>query len=74
MKKDFAENLIKKIEEKSIIPNKIILEITEYILIDNSNKVYSSLKKLHDFGIKISLDDFGTGYSSLSYLAHCTTT
>ncbi len=68
MKKDFAENLIKKIEEKSIIPNKIILEITEYILIDNSNKVYSSLKKLHDFGIKISLDDFGTGYSSLSYL------
>lgn len=68
LKKDFAENLIKKIEEKSIIPNKIILEITEYILIDNSNKVYSSLKKLHDFGIKISLDDFGTGYSSLSYL------
>ena len=68
MKKDFAENLIKKIEEKSIIPNKVILEITEYILIDNSNKVYSSLKKLHDFGIKISLDDFGTGYSSLSYL------
>lgn len=74
LKKDFAENLIKKIEEKSIIPNKIILEITEYILIDNSNKVYSSLKKLHDFGIKISLDDFGTGYSSLSYRAHCTTT
>lgn len=68
LKKDFAENLIKKIEEKSIIPNKIILEITEYILIDNSNKVYSSLKKLHDFGIKISLDDFETGYSSLSYL------
>lgn len=68
LKKDFAENLIKKIEEKSIIPNKVILEITEYILIDNSNKVYSSLKKLHDFGIKISLDDFGTGYSSLSYL------
>ena len=68
LEKDFAENLIKKIEEKSIIPNKIILEITEYILIDNSNKVYSSLKKLHDFGIKISLDDFGTGYSSLSYL------
>lgn len=68
LKKDFAENLIKKIEEKSIIPKKIILEITEYILIDNSSKVYSSLKKLHDFGIKISLDDFGTGYSSLSYL------
>ena len=68
LKKDFAENLIKKIEDKSIIPNKIILEITEYILIDKSNKVYSSLKKLHDFGIKISLDDFGTGYSSLSYL------
>lgn len=68
LQNNFEDILIKKIKDKSINPNKIILEITEYILIDQTDKVYLSLKKLHDFGINISLDDFGTGYSSLSYL------
>ena len=43
-------------------------ELTEYILIDQNNSVYSTLRKLNEFGVSISLDDFGTGYSSLSYL------
>lgn len=64
----FAENLIEKINSKKIDPNMIILELTEYILIDQNNSVYSTLRKLNEFGVSISLDDFGTGYSSLSYL------
>lgn len=64
----FAENLIEKINSKKIEPNRIILELTEYILIDQNNSVYSTLRKLNEFGVSISLDDFGTGYSSLSYL------
>ncbi|MCT7531623.1 putative bifunctional diguanylate cyclase/phosphodiesterase [Aliarcobacter cryaerophilus] len=64
----FAENLIEQINSKKIEPNRIILELTEYILIDQNNSVYSTLRKLNEFGVSISLDDFGTGYSSLSYL------
>ncbi|MCT7484468.1 putative bifunctional diguanylate cyclase/phosphodiesterase [Aliarcobacter cryaerophilus] len=64
----FAENLIEKINSKKIESNRIILELTEYILIDQNNSVYSTLRKLNEFGVSISLDDFGTGYSSLSYL------
>ena len=64
----FSENLIEKINSKKIEPNRIILELTEYILIDQNNSVYSTLRKLNEFGVSISLDDFGTGYSSLSYL------
>ncbi|PRM87249.1 hypothetical protein CJ671_10300, partial [Aliarcobacter cryaerophilus] len=59
----FAENLIEKINSKKIEPNRIILELTEYILIDQNNSVYSTLRKLNEFGVSISLDDFGTGYS-----------
>lgn len=57
-----------KINQSSIEPRKIKLEITEDLFISNIKKsiqITSSLKKL---GFIISLDDFGTGYSSLSYL------
>lgn len=68
LQNNFAKNLIDKINSKKIEPNRIILELTEYILIDQNNSVYATLRKLNKFGISISLDDFGTGYSSLSYL------
>lgn len=48
--------------------NKIEIEITESILVNNINIVNSQLNKFKDLGISISLDDFGTGFSSLSYL------
>lgn len=44
------------------------LEITESVLIDNSDTARTLLNKLRDLSIRLSLDDFGTGYSSLSYL------
>ncbi|MFO6425307.1 EAL domain-containing protein [Motilimonas sp. KMU-193] len=49
-------------------PNRITLEITETLLIENIEQVVSSLKSLRDFGLGISVDDFGTGHSSLSKL------
>ena len=49
--------------------DRVILEITESELMDNLEKVGSTLQTLREKGIRISIDDFGTGYSSLSYLS-----
>jgi EAL domain-containing protein (putative c-di-GMP-specific phosphodiesterase class I) len=47
---------------------RLMMELTESMLIDNSNNVRNTLKELRDLGALISIDDFGTGYSSLNYL------
>jgi diguanylate cyclase (GGDEF)-like protein len=44
------------------------LEITEAVLMQNSEHTLRALHQLRELGIRISMDDFGTGYSSLSYL------
>ena len=48
------------------------LEVTEGLLIENTERAEQQLLRLRTLGIKISLDDFGTGYSSLGYLQRFT--
>jgi diguanylate cyclase (GGDEF)-like protein len=65
-------SIVKNISEKILAYNlpadHIILEITEQIFVDNTEKNLHQISQLKDLGIKISLDDFGVGFSSLSYI------
>lgn len=67
-KEDFVDMLLDVINHYEVQPSEIELEITESIMIDDSEAVLEKMKILRNYGIRISLDDFGTGFSSLSYL------
>jgi diguanylate cyclase (GGDEF)-like protein/PAS domain S-box-containing protein len=56
------------IEETGIKPSRIELEITESMLLRNTDQNLATLHELKSLGIRISMDDFGTGYSSLGNL------
>ena len=49
-------------------PDRLILEITESVLVDRAHDVPQRLRDLKKLGVRIAVDDFGTGYSGLSYL------
>ncbi|AUX80668.1 putative bifunctional diguanylate cyclase/phosphodiesterase [Sinorhizobium fredii] len=53
-----------------IPPTRIVVEITEAVLMHHSPDIRDVLGALSGAGMRIALDDFGTGYSSLSYLVH----
>lgn len=69
----FVENslnaLVKRIlRETGLPPEQLELEITEEILMADTDRILITLNELRDIGVRIVMDDFGTGYSSLSYL------
>ncbi len=65
---NFVQSIIDKVKQHKVKPQKLELEITENILMDDPQIVIDALVKLKQEGLRIALDDFGTGYSSLSYL------
>ncbi|MEL0636415.1 EAL domain-containing protein [Marinomonas sp. TI.3.20] len=64
----FSEDFIATISAYDIDKSKLIIEVTETVLLQDINDAIDKINKLKSHGILISLDDFGTGYSSLSYL------
>jgi diguanylate cyclase (GGDEF)-like protein/PAS domain S-box-containing protein len=54
--------------ESGLPAERLEVEITESVLLDESVEAISALEEFHRRGIRVALDDFGTGYSSLSYL------
>ncbi len=65
---DFVDKVQRTLQKYNTNPECIELEVTENILIEDTEKVSEKLSILKKMGIKISIDDFGTGYASLRYL------
>lgn len=65
---DFAEWVGRILEETGVPGGRLKIEITETVLMDDSEDVCRTLCSLRARGVGICLDDFGTGFSSLSYL------
>ena len=66
--KKFVEMVTDVLVESGLAPESLILEITENILLENTEGTIKKLHELKDLGIRFAIDDFGTGYSSLGYL------
>jgi EAL domain-containing protein (putative c-di-GMP-specific phosphodiesterase class I) len=62
------ESICSSLESSGLPAELLELEITENLLLQNSEEPLTILQALHHQGIRLALDDFGTGYSSLSYL------
>lgn len=60
--------IIQALADSGLTPERLEVEITESIFLENSESIMSVLHGLKSLGVRIALDDFGTGYSSLSYL------
>ena len=65
---DIVAIVMSALAQSGLAPNRLELEITESLLLDNSERNIRTLENLHELGVTISMDDFGTGFSSLSYL------
>jgi predicted signal transduction protein with EAL and GGDEF domain len=65
---DLVATVKSALEQSGLPAHRLELEITESVLLQNSDTTRAMLHELRGLGVKISLDDFGTGYSSLSYL------
>jgi len=65
---DFAKTLERVVKETGVAEERLTVEITESILMVDSDDNIRTLAELKELGVGISVDDFGTGYSSLSYL------
>jgi predicted signal transduction protein with EAL and GGDEF domain len=63
-----AEMVISALAAGGLPPTQLELEITESVLLEETEATLKTLHQLRGFGVRVSLDDFGTGYSSLSYL------
>ena len=67
---DLETMLRQLVVKHAVDPSHFVLEITEGVLLEPSDRVNKVLAAIHEMGFKTALDDFGTGYSSLSYLCN----
>jgi diguanylate cyclase (GGDEF)-like protein/PAS domain S-box-containing protein len=65
----FVPHIRQLLQDNRELNTRLVIEITESLLLNDFEKAVRDIQSLKELGIKIALDDFGTGYSSLSYLA-----
>ena len=61
--------VVSALSNAGLAPERLEIEITESVLLANTEVHVAMLHRLRDLGVKIAMDDFGTGHSSLSYLS-----
>ena len=65
---DLVADVLVALREASLAPEKLILEITETVMISDIELALTRLRELSEHGVKLAVDDFGSGYSSLNYI------
>lgn len=66
--KELVPTIVGALATSGIAPQRLELEVTETVIMHDSEAVFAALGQLHKLGVRVALDDFGTGYSSLSFL------
>lgn len=64
-----VHEVLSAVHEAGIAPDRLVLELTETVLLQAGRSTISAFRELRESGIGIAIDDFGTGYASLRYLA-----
>jgi diguanylate cyclase (GGDEF)-like protein len=64
----FVGTIARTIEEHGIEPRRLEIEITESVVMADTETVVATLDRLSALGVRVAIDDFGTGYSSLAYI------
>ncbi|OUJ16880.1 bifunctional diguanylate cyclase/phosphodiesterase [Acetobacter sp. DsW_063] len=65
---DLVEMVTRVLAETGLDPERLELEVTESLLMEDTAKALELVRDLRNHGVRVALDDFGTGYSSLAYL------
>jgi diguanylate cyclase (GGDEF)-like protein/PAS domain S-box-containing protein len=65
---DFVDEIKAALLQSGARPDRIMLELTESLLLKNVDKAIQTMERLKEVGVRFSIDDFGVGYSSLAYL------
>lgn len=65
---NFTEKIIHLLLVNNLVPDCLVLELTENIIMPDINQAISTMNDIHSYGVKIAIDDFGAGYTSLIYL------